>query len=627
MNNIFEDFKNIGRISNLPEEYEHPSPEHLEGEDLLESENSRRNFTLFYLISFLIFSVLVFKLLNLQISRGAYNKFLAEGNRVRAREITAPRGVILDRNGNELASDTPSFNLVLFPADLPKDKTERQKLFEKISDVSEIPLENFQNFTTQQLLTLEPIILKEDLERDEALLLEMKLQGIPAVEIAKIPQRVYKVPESLSHILGYIGKISKEELEKNSDYNLSDIVGKSGVEKVYEKELQGEDGKEQVEVDAKGQIQRILATKEAQPGKILTLSIDAELQDKAAYFLENGIKNAEAQKGVAIVQNPQNGEILAMISYPYFDNNLFLGEDVAKEYKKLSQDKNRPLLNRAISGLYPSGSTIKPLVASAGLQEGVISEKTTINAPGEIKVGQFVFPDWKVHGLTDVKKAIAQSVNVFFYAIGGGWDKIQGLGVEKMDQYLDKFGLGKKTKIDLPGEAEGLVPSPDWKEKTKGERWYIGDTYHLAIGQGDILVTPLQLLNAISSIANDGTLYRPHLVFSISNPDKTNKVETKPEALNFGFISGDNLKIVREGMRQAVTTGSARLLSDLSVETAGKTGTAQFGSEGKTHAWFAGFGPYDNPQLSVIILVEGGGEGFSAAAPIAKDILNYYFTR
>lgn len=624
--NIFEDFQNLGQVSSS-EEYQHPIEEHLEGEDLLEEDNPKRNYQIFYLVLLLTLAVLVFKLLDLQITKGSYNRFLAEGNRIRAKEIPSPRGVILDRNGKELASNLPSFDLELIPADLPKNFSKRKELFRQIAQIAQVEEETFQKITTAQLLSLEPIVLKENLDRDEALLLEMKLQGIPAVEVAKRPKRTYLSSASLSHVLGYVGKITKEEREKFPDYKLNDILGKSGVELVYEKDLQGKDGKDQVEVNAQGQIQRILATVEPEPGKILTLSIDSSLQEKVSLALEAGVRNAGSKKGVAILQKPTTGEILAMVSFPYFDNDNLVSEEVSKEYQKLVEDKNRPLINRAVSGQYPSGSTIKPLVAAAALQEGVVTEKTTINAPGEIRIGQFVFPDWKTHGLTDIRKAIAQSVNVFFYALGGGWDKIRGLGVEKMAIYFDKFGWGKKTGVDLPGEASGLIPTPQWKEKAKGEHWYIGDTYHLAIGQGDILVTPLQLLNAVSSIANGGTLYKPHLATSISNPDKSNQTEIKSEVLNSNFISTSHLQVVREGMRQAVTSGSARALSDLPVEVAGKTGTAQFGNEGKTHAWFVGFAPFDSPQISVIILVEGGGEGHAAAVPIAKEILNFYFSR
>ncbi|MBM2820343.1 MAG: penicillin-binding protein 2, penicillin-binding protein 2, partial [Candidatus Berkelbacteria bacterium] len=287
-------------------------------------------------------------------------------------------------------------------------------------------------------------------------------------------------------------------------------------------------------------------------------------------------------------------------------------------------DPSKPLFNRAISGTYPSGSIIKPVIAAAGLEDGTITASTTINDPGEIKVGNYTYPDWKSHGLVDVRKALAESCNVFFYSVAGGWDKIKGLGITKLDNYLKQFGFGEQTGIDIPGEARGIVPDPVWKEKVKKEMWYLGDTYHLGIGQGDFLITPLQMVNAVSAIANGGQLMKPQLVAKITDQDGNTIYETPKEIIRQGFINNDNVQIVREGMRQAVTTGSAQQLNDLPEMVAAKTGTAQFGNEDKTHAWMVSFAPYHNPEIAIIVLIEGGGEGYATAGPVTKQILNWY---
>ena len=267
------------------------------------------------------------------------------------------------------------------------------------------------------------------------------------------------------------------------------------------------------------------------------------------------------------------------------------------------------------------------MIAAAGLQEGVITENTTINAPGEIKVGNYTYPDWKVHGLTDVRKAIAESVNIFFYAVAGGWDKIRGLGIVKLKDYLLKFGFEERTGIDLPAEAKGLVPDPEWKEKTKKEIWYLGDTYHLGIGQGDFLVTPIQMATAAAAIANGGEVLKPQIVSKITDKDGKLIWEFKKEVKRSGIIDGANLQVIREGMRQAVTSGSAKRLGDLPVQAAAKTGTAQFGSEGKTHAWMIAFAPYANPEIVVATLIEDGGEGHATAGPVVQEVFSWYFSQ
>jgi len=435
--------------------------------------------------------------------------------------------------------------------------------------------------------------------------------------------------------LGYIGKISKYEFEQldYSDLSYTDYVGKAGLEKTYDQELRGTKSRKQIEVDSVGRIKRVLAEKDAQVGNSLELSIDYSLQRKLTASVRRMLGTKGLHKGVAVASDPRTGEILAMVSLPDYDDNIFSSPNVGKEYSKLLNDENRPLFNRAVSGLYPSGSVIKPIVAAAALQEKVVTVNTWINCKGEILVKNqynpdivYRFKDWATHGPTNVIKALAESCNVFFYHIGGGFDHIKGLGYEKLASYFDKFGLGHKTGIDLPLEEGGLVPSPEWKELTKGEAWYQGDTYHLSIGQGDLLVSPLQVNNYISAIVNHGNLLQPLLVKKvISAKGKTIK-QNKRTIIKKNIVSKSVANIVKRGMRAAIQNGTSTPLQALPVSAGAKTGTAQNSKgEGKEHSWFTAFAPYDNPRIVITVMIENGGEGYNSALPIALEGLQYFF--
>ena len=342
--------------------------------------------------------------------------------------------------------------------------------------------------------------------------------------------------------------------------------------------------------------------------------------------MQESITKSGATNGAAVAIDVNTGDVLAMVSLPTFDNNLFSPTTDSAARQAVLQDPGSPLINRAISGQYPSGSTVKPFVATAGLATGVINANTKIDtSAAKIELGQWTFHDWKTHGTSDVKQAIAESNNIFFYSVGGGYKQIGGLGAERLAAWLTKFGFGQVTGIDIPGEQDGLVPTPDWKKKTKKESWYIGDTYNLSIGQGDLLVTPLQLARATAAIANNGQLLTPRLVkssFSPASGQKDYPIRTTRDNL----APASALQVVREGMRQAVLSGSARSFATLPVEVAAKTGTAQFDkAKEKTHSWFTAFAPYNNPQIAVTVIVEGGGEGYVVAAPVAKNIIEAYF--
>jgi penicillin-binding protein 2 len=332
-------------------------------------------------------------------------------------------------------------------------------------------------------------------------------------------------------------------------------------------------------------------------------------------------------KGSAVVLNPSNGEVLALLSLPAFDNNLFARGISQADYARLIVGDERPLFNRAIGGEFPPGSTFKMTLAVAALQEKIISENTDFLSSGGLRINQWFFPDWKAggHGQTDVKKAIAQSVNTFFYYIGGGYDDFVGLGADKIVKYGERFGFGQQTGIDLSGEANGFLPSKEWKFEVKKEKWYIGDTYHLSIGQGDMLATPLQIAAYIGFFANGGSLYRPHLVKQIKNQANEIVDEIKTETVRKDFIDSANVNIVRQAMRQTVLDGSARRLGALKESSAGKTGTAQWSSKKDPHAWYTGFAPYENPEIAFVFLVEEGKDGSAITVSIAHDFLEWYF--
>jgi len=589
---------------------------------------------IFLLIGFLI---LFLKTAYLQIVRGDYYRGIAEGNRIRIQTIKADRGLIFDRNKIPLVENIPNFSFSLIPGDLPRKKSSREDIINKIAEITgELPEKINEIVKSYPYLYYQPVPIKENISYEEAILLKIASADLPGIILEIEARREYlnKINEknivlSLSHILGYLGRISKKELEKNKDeYGPNDFLGKSGIELSWESVLRGKNGKKQIEVDALGKEKRVISEEEPIAGKNLILSLDLKLQEKIENILNTYLKRFGKKRGSVIALNPNNGEILALVSLPAFDNNIFTKGITEEEYQNLINNPNRPLFNRSINGEYPSGSTIKPIIAAAALEEGIINQNTTFLSTGGLWYDKWFFPDWAKggHGLTNVTRAIAQSINTFFYIIGGGYNDFIGLGVNKIAHYMDLFGLGKKLGIDLPNESSGLIPTPEWKEKIKNEQWYIGDTYHLSIGQGDILVTPLQIASVTAFFANKGILFKPHLVKEIIDPETNKTIEIKPEIIHSNFISPQNIEIVKQGLRQTVTAGSAKILQEVIVKVAGKTGTAEWGKGRSPHAWFTGFAPYENPEIVITVLVEEGGEGSTISVPIAKEILNWYFS-
>jgi penicillin-binding protein 2 len=579
------------------------------------------------LILFLIgLGLLIGKAGYLQVVKGQYYFALAENNRIRTDYVKAPRGVIYDRNNNPLVQNLSGFSLIIVPANLPKDMEQRSGIITQVAsfaqmDVSEVNsiIDAAHNFYFQ------PLVVKTGINYEEALKLKIKSAELPGVSVETDSWRKYLTATSTSHVMGYIGKISAPEYDKyRTEYLLSDNIGKSGIEKQYEALLRGIHGQTRVEVDSLGRPKKIVAQTKAVSGSDILLTIDAKLQDEIYRILTAHLKDKYG--AVVVVSNPQNGEVLALVDYPSYDNNLFTGGISHDAYNALLNDKLRPLFARSFLGEYPSGSTIKPVVAAAALEQKIVTRNTSFLSSGGLRIGQWTFPDWKGggHGTTNVVKAIAESVNTYFYYVGGGYGDFVGLGVEQLGTYFRKFGLGESLGIDLPSEQDGFVPTEEWKQEAKGERWYIGDTYHLSIGQGDLTATPLQMNSVTATIANGGTLYRPRLLKEIIHPDGQHEAKL-PQVITEQVVDPGVLQIVREGMRETVLSGSARSLQSIATEVAGKTGTAQWNSKEKNHAWFTAFAPYENPQVAITVLVEAGGEGSSIAVPIARDVLNYIF--
>lgn len=523
----------------------------------------------------LVVLIIFFRLFYLQIIEGSYYRYLADNNRTKTIIVHAPRGIIMDRNKTPLVFNVPGF---------------------RINDGKK----------TIQLTKEEAITLLS--------------QGKKNLEMDSLREYPYK--ETLSHVLGYIGQISEEELEKPAflEYKGGDIVGKMGIEKEYEAKLKGTDEKQLVEVDSQGKTVRKLGQTDPVSGEDVRISIDLPLQ-KAAFEAMRNVK-----KGAIIVSSP-NGEVLVMLSKPSFDPNLFtLGETYKASVSSyitvtdiLLDNENQPLLNRAISGEYPPGSTFKLVVAAAGLEDKIIDENYQVEDTGILRVGEFSFANWyytgygKTEGTLNVIGAIRRSNDIFFYKLA------EKIGISTLSKWAQKFGLGKPLGIDLPGELTGTIPTEEWKQDVIGEPWYLGDTYHYGIGQGYLLTTPLQINGWTQAIANNGTIYKPHLLLS-----------QKSEVRSQKFLSEETVSLIRKGMIDSCSkSGVAWPLFDFKVSVACKTGTAEHGDTKKTtpHAWITLFAPAHKPEIIITVLAEESGEGSNIAAPIAKKILESYFEK
>lgn len=597
----------------------------------------------FFLFSIFLILILFIKTFQLQIIEAKNLLSLAEKNKFIFYQIQAARGVIYDRNFNQLVLNLPSFDLVCQKSELPTKEEEKNRV---LKEISQIIKKDFVELAEKIKDCQEPI--EENLSHQTLLILETKIKELPGFKIVQNPIRKYNDGENFSHIIGYTGKIRQEELKDNPEfYSLQDYVGRAGLEKSYEEILRRNPGQLRVERDARGNIISQEIIKLPESGKSLVLWLDSELQKKIITELEKKLQELNLKKAVAVAIDPRTGGVLSLISLPKFDNNLFQKGVNPLARQKLLDDPLNPLLNRAIAGQYLIGSTIKPFIALAALEEKIISPNKIINDDkGKIEISHrydpkitYTFKDWAIHGPTDMRKAIAESCNVYFYTIGGGYGNQEGLGPSRIKKYLQLFGWGEKPKIDLPipEYATGLLPDPQWKKEKIGESWWDGDTYHYAIGQGYISVTPLQVATAYSAIANGGKLLEPQVVWKIVDSEKNLIEELKPKIIRENFISPENLRIVREGMRWAVTgqnspQASAVLLNSLPVSAAAKTGTAQVfrrGCENCYNIWISVFAPYEDPEIVLTLMLEDvrGLPAGQVVVPLAKEILNWYFTR
>lgn len=598
-------------------------------------------------VACLIAVVLIGQLFRLQVVQGARNQALADGNRIHQNVIRAPRGAIYDSRGVLLARNVANFDLVIIPARLPKKSPERDALYTKLSGLIGKPASEIQKAAEKDTLaTPLPVLIQENVSRDVALAVGEQISNLPGVDLDTNPVREYLDNGQLSHFLGYTGRVSAEDLKQNSrDYRPTDFMGKLGIEKAYESDLRGTNGAEQTEVDATGKPIKVLAAKDPVAGNSLKLSINFGLQKAMSDALGREVAAAGSGRGAAIAMDPRNGQILAAVNYPSYDNNLFARGIKQADYQALLNNDDRPLFNKVAGGGYPVGSTIKPFVSSAAFQEKIINPSTVIQDNGKIEVPNiynpsivYTFKGWKPEGLgsVDVFRAIAMSSDIFYYTVGGGYQNFKGLGVTKLLQYYSKFGFGSKTGLDIGDETAGSLPSPDKKKKATGETWGVGDTYNISIGQGDFMASPLQLATAVSSIANGGTLYKPYLVKEIVDENGKLVKAVDPQVTRNNFINPEYLALVRRGMRQTMEsgTGCCSTNREVPVPVSGKTGTAETSSEGydgknprtKPHAWFEAYAPSDNPEIVVVALVEYAGEGAEFALPVARDTLKWYFT-
>lgn len=585
---------------------------------------SARAFYLLFLLFFSSFLILGCKSFSLQVVHGEDYYEMAQKNKFVYKDIESSRGIIYDRNMNQLVFNRPKFSLVYTKSDSDQEFDFINELSKNLNlDYDDI-VEKINNSKNEK------IVILEDINQKDLIFLEIKTKNLDNFEIEKKMIREYDNAEAFSHLIGYTGKISPEEL--SSDYSLKDYIGKTGLEKFYENYLRINPGKLKIEKDAVGRIKSEEVADMAESGNSLVLWIDAGLQKKSYESLENMVNSLDSKGAVAIAINPKNGGVLAMASYPGFDSNAFARGISSSELAELFEDDRNPLFNRAVSGTYPAGSTIKPIIGTAVLEEGLVSPEKQFYSSGQISVTNpwnpsqsSIFRDWQAHGWVDLRRAIAVSSNVYFYTVGGGYGGQKGLGAVIMKKYLEMFGWNSKTGIDIPQEKEGFLPDPDWKKKNIGSSWTVGDDYNTSIGQGYMFTTPIEVVNSFVAIANRGTLYRPMILKEVLDNNGQVIEKKEVEVLNHDFVKKENLEIVREGMRLAVTEGSATTLNSLPVAVAAKTGTAQIPKAGYYHNWVTVFAPYEDPEIVLTIMIEEVSGVRAAALPVAKEILEWYF--
>lgn len=604
---------------------------------------------IYYLLSavfLLIGIVIISRLAYLQIITGERNSLLASGNRIRTNSIAAPRGTIYDRNGVILARNNAHYDLVVIPAQLPQNEESRSRVYALAATLAGKSVADIQAIAESKSLRYGlPIVVVDNISRDIALNIEEQRNELTGFNIDTNPTREYLDSNGLAPFLGYIGRISAEEFEANPQYRPIDMIGKTGLEKSYEPDLRGVYGKEQTEVDASGLPIRTLARVEPKAGNSVVLSVDKTLQDVMQQNVKSAVEAAGSKAGVAVAVDPRNGQVLGAVNYPSYDGNLFAKGISQSDYQNLLNDPAKPLFNRVNSGEYPIGSTVKPFISIAGLQEGVVNANTTVQDNGKIEVPNqynpsivYTFKGWKPEGLGTVNlfRAISWSSDIYYYILGGGYQGTKGIGPTKLTDWYKKFGFGRPTGSDIGESATGFVPTPENKKSYSTEQWSVGDTYNIAIGQGNLRATPIQLAMATAAIANGGTVYEPRFVSSIKNDTGDIVRNVDPEAVITNIATPANIKLVQQGMEGVIDsgTGCCSIKQEVPVKVAGKTGTAETSSEGfdgknlrtKAHAWFTAYAPADNPKIVIVVMIENAGEGSEFALPATKNILKWYFS-
>ncbi len=571
----------------------------------------------------------------LQVYQGDRWFAASQENRFFTRVLNAPRGIVYDRFRAPLVDNLPSYGLLLEREELMRRQGDLLRVTALLGELLAKPPRYFEEAgipVSGDPKRMPPyLIVAKDLSDDEIVRITARLDLLPGVRIFESFRRTYGDPYAFSHLLGFVGKVSEEDLARLEGLGYEDAIGKSGLEAFYDDELRGRGGRKIIEVDAAGREGRFKLVEEPKGGAAVATTIDGGLQKKAYEVFEHYAGNRKS--GSVVILDPQSGAVRALVSYPGFDSNKFGYALTNTEFNEVVASPLKPLFNRAIAGEFPSGSTIKPFFAAAALSERIIDPEKKIYDPGYIaipnpyKPGEETrFVDWRPHGWVNFYDAIALSANVYFYIIGGGYRDQPGLGIWKLKEYANAFGMGSILGIDLPGEKDGFFPDPDTKPLIDpgNPMWRVGDTYNVSIGQGGVKATPLQIAAATAAIANGGRLYRPWIVEGIERGDIR---ETRgPFVIRDGVASPEALKEVRKGMRQTVTAGTARSLQAVPVAVAAKTGTAQAGS-GLPHALVTVFAPAENPEIAAVVMVEHAGEGSTVAVPIMRDILQWYFSR
>ncbi|MDD4625147.1 MAG: penicillin-binding protein 2 [Candidatus Paceibacterota bacterium] len=582
----------------------------------METPIAVHNIWLLFFFFLLVMAVLFSREAYLQTAKSQELLQQSRKNRFLAQELKAQRGVIYDRNNKQLVFNESSFDLICDVEKFEKENLQKEASLRRLAELLSRDWLDMQKEIDDRFAEKKEneFILAESLNINQVIIFNAQAEELTGFEIGESKKRNYADSRIFAPIIGYVS---------------SEGETGAGLEIYYNDYLKEKPGLMQFERTAIGEILDSRLETPPKTGENLILNIDAGLQEKIYKTLSETLESYGLEKASAVAVNPQNGELLAVVSIPSFDNNVFSENISHEEYEEIINDPDFSLFNRAVSGSYPVGSTVKPLLASAALEEKIIGADQIINCEGGIALKDGTFKsDWKSHGPTDMRKAIAESCDVFFYMIGGGYGSQKGLGIDRIKKYFDLYGFGAATKIDLPEEDFGFVPDREWKEAKTGQVWYPGDTYNISIGQGYLKVTPLQLTMAIAAIANGGKLYSPRLVSKIVDDENNIIKEIKPELIRENFISSESLRVVREGMRQTVSVygGTATSLNFLPVEAAAKTGTVETSKKEYYHILITSFAPYEEPTIALTIILENVYQHLSIANAPAREILNWYFT-